>query len=81
LDQHLAKSKRDFFASSDFSLVDINFMPLTHMLIHGLGEKDLFAGRDTYKAWWDNVSARPSWQKVVANLDEAYSHLVPDWKA
>ena len=54
---------RDYLAG-DFSLADISYAPyLQYLMDMGLG--DIVTERPNVAAWWDRLSARPAWQKVL----------------
>jgi glutathione S-transferase len=57
-------AKQDFFGNKIFSLADIGFMPYVAYLFAG-EQGDLITSRPATKAWWERVSARPSWKKVA----------------
>jgi glutathione S-transferase len=57
-------SKQDFFGNKTFSLADISWMPYVQYLF-ACEQGDLITSRPGVKAWWERVSARPSWKKVV----------------
>lgn len=60
-------SKQPYFAGSTFSLADITWVPYVDYLFpSGLGE--LINDRPGLKAWWERVSVRPSWVKIVGKL-------------
>jgi glutathione S-transferase len=56
--------KQEYFGNKTFSLADIAWMPYVQYLFaaeHG----HLVTSRPGVKAWWERVSTRPSWKKVV----------------
>jgi len=60
--------KQPYFAGSTFSLADITWMPyIEYLFPSGLGE--LVNDRVALKAWWERVSARPSWVKIVGKFE------------
>lgn len=59
-------SKQAYMAGSEFSLVDIFYMPLTACLFT-MGYGDLVNRRPLLAAWWQRVSIRPSWKKFGTN--------------
>jgi glutathione S-transferase len=59
-------SKQAFMAGSEFSLVDIFYMPMM-AYIFTLGYGDLVNKRPLLAAWWQRVSARPSWKEFGVN--------------
>jgi glutathione S-transferase len=60
---HLSKNK--YLAGDEFTLVDLNHMPEVYLLCKA-SKADLINSRPHVKAWWDNISARPAWQKTAA---------------
>lgn len=63
LDRALAG--QEFLAGGMFSLADIAFMPYLGALV-ALGQGDIVTSRPNVNAWWNRISARPSWQAVLA---------------
>ena len=61
---HLATSK--FLAGDFFSLADVSHLPYTNMLVYAAGKGDLITSRPHVSAWWNTISQRPSFQKVLA---------------
>ena len=61
---HLAKSK--FLAGDFFSLADLSHLPYTNMLVYAAGKADLITSRPHVSAWWNAISQRPTFQKVLA---------------
>lgn len=59
-----ALAGQDYLAGSSFSLADICWMPpVQHIVQSGL--EDLISDRPNVASWWQRVSARPSWKKIV----------------
>lgn len=58
--------KAPYLAGESFSLADVTHMPLTHYLMNQPKAAGAFQSRKNVMAWWDRVSARPAWKKVVA---------------
>ena len=63
LDAHLSSSK--CFVGDDLTLADIFFIPYFQYLVSCKGFDTAFDAFPHLKAWWETVSARPSWQKVA----------------
>ncbi|KAG0567066.1 hypothetical protein KC19_7G107900 [Ceratodon purpureus] len=61
---HLAKSK--FLAGDFFSLADLSHLPYTNLLVNAAGKSDLISSRPHVSAWWNAISQRPAFQKVLA---------------
>ena len=61
-------AEEPYFAGKTFSLADISWMPYIEFLFpSGLGE--LVNDRPSLKAWWERVSQRPSWVKIVGKFE------------
>jgi len=63
LDAHLAKHK--YFAGDQFTLADIAFLPYTQYLVDS-GSGDVLLSKPNFAAYWQRISSRPSWQKVIS---------------
>eukprot|EP00877_Chromochloris_zofingiensis_P015181 jgi/Chrzof1/9917/Cz04g20220.t1 len=57
-------SARPYIAGRHFSAADISHMPLTASLMAAPTTAALFVDRPHLIAWWNRISARPSWAKV-----------------
>ncbi|GJD02929.1 glutathione S-transferase [Colletotrichum higginsianum] len=55
----------DYMAGKDFTLVDINYIPLVQRLV-ACGYGDVILGRKAVQAWWDRVVNRPAIQQLLA---------------
>ncbi|KAF7050961.1 hypothetical protein CFC21_059253 [Triticum aestivum] len=62
-ERRLAESQ--YFAGDEFTLADLVHMPNTDLLVSKTGKAGLITERKNLSRWWDEVSARPSWKKVV----------------
>ena len=62
-EERLSKSK--YLAGNFFSLADLSHLPFTKFLAD-MGKMYLIEERKHVKAWWDDISNRPSW-KVVSS--------------
>jgi len=60
-------SKNKYFAGDEFTLADLNHMPLMNNLMK-TSKAELVEARPHVKAWWNDVSARPAWQKTAAGI-------------
>lgn len=65
-----ALQQRDYMAGSDFTLVDIYYIPLIQRLFAS-GYGDIITSRKTVAAWWDRVINRPAIEKLLAADQEA----------
>lgn len=61
---HLATSK--YLAGDFFSLADLSHLPYAFLLVNAAGLSELFTSRPHVSAWWNNISTRPTFQKVLA---------------
>ncbi|KIW24218.1 uncharacterized protein PV07_09946 [Cladophialophora immunda] len=71
-----ALSKTPYMGGTEYSLVDIFYMPCMFTVSKCL---DVFEGRPNLRRWWETVSAREAWKEVVKPLDDGYSQVVPGW--
>jgi glutathione S-transferase len=66
-----ALADQPYLAGPEFSLAEVTFLPyLTYLSASGGG--DLIAERPHLAAWWDRISARPSWRavgRVLTSID------------
>ncbi|XP_030446658.2 glutathione S-transferase F9-like [Syzygium oleosum] len=62
-EERLSKSK--YLAGDFFSLADLSHLPFTQYLVGKMGKECLIRDRKNVSAWWDDISSRPSWKKVV----------------
>ncbi|KAK7304978.1 hypothetical protein VNO77_42875 [Canavalia gladiata] len=69
-EQRLSKTK--YLAGDFFSLADLSHLPFGHYLVNQTGRGNLVRERKHVSAWWDDISNRPSWKKVL----QLYKYLV-----
>jgi len=62
-EERLSKSK--YLAGDFFSLADISHLPFTDYIVNNMGKEHLIKDRKHVSAWWDDISGRPSWKKVL----------------
>ena len=62
-EERLSKSK--YLAGNFFSLADLSHLSFGHYLVNQLGKGYMVKQRKHVNAWWDDISNRPSWQKVL----------------
>ncbi|KAK3000983.1 hypothetical protein RJ639_022163, partial [Escallonia herrerae] len=67
-EERLSKSK--YLAGDFFSLADLSHLPFAQYLVDGyplgkLGKGYMIRDRKHVSAWWDVISSRPSWKKVL----------------
>ncbi|KAI3681116.1 hypothetical protein L6452_35899 [Arctium lappa] len=58
-------SKSRYLAGDFFSLADLSHLPFTNYLVGPVGKEYMIKERKHVSAWWDDISSRPSWQKVL----------------
>ncbi|MBO8589805.1 glutathione S-transferase family protein, partial [Staphylococcus aureus] len=49
-----------------YSLADLSHLPFTHYLVNDIGKGYMINDRKHVNAWWEDISNRPSWKKVLA---------------
>ncbi|KAH9288945.1 hypothetical protein KI387_033062, partial [Taxus chinensis] len=62
-EQRLSKSK--YLAGDFFSLADLTHLPFTHYLVNKIGKAYLVKERKHVNEWWEDISSRPAWKKVL----------------
>ncbi|CAA2999589.1 glutathione S-transferase F9-like [Olea europaea subsp. europaea] len=62
-EERLSKSK--YLAGDFFSLADLSHLPFLQYLMDPLGKERMIRDRKHLSAWWDDISNRPSWKKVL----------------
>ncbi|KAM0959199.1 hypothetical protein ACFX2I_024349 [Malus domestica] len=58
-------SKCKYLAGDFFSLADLSHLPFTHFLVANMGKEYMIRDRKHVSAWWDDISNRPSWKRVL----------------
>ncbi|KAL2956774.1 hypothetical protein AAZX31_18G105800, partial [Glycine max] len=58
-------SKAKYLAGDFFSLADLSHLPFTHYWINQVKKEYMLRERKHVSAWWDDISNRPSWKKVL----------------
>ncbi|KAH7405348.1 hypothetical protein KP509_15G066900 [Ceratopteris richardii] len=58
-------SRNPYLAGDFFSLADLSHLPRTKSLIHSANIPHLFTARENVHKWWERISTRPSWEKVM----------------
>jgi glutathione S-transferase len=61
-----ALAGRSYLAGDDVTLADISLAPVIGMLAVA-GEGELVERRPGLAAWWERVSARPSWKQATSS--------------
>ncbi|KAJ8753367.1 hypothetical protein K2173_019766 [Erythroxylum novogranatense] len=62
-EERLSKSK--YLAGGFFSLAYLSHLPFTQYLVGPMQKEHLIRERKHVSAWWDDISNRPSWKKVL----------------
>ncbi|KAK3404941.1 glutathione S-transferase F9 [Eucalyptus grandis] len=62
-EERLSKSK--YLAGDFFSLADLSHLPFTQYLMGKMRKEYLIRDRKHVSGWWDDISSRPSWKKVL----------------
>ncbi|KAL5101427.1 hypothetical protein RYX36_005754 [Vicia faba] len=62
-EERLSNSK--YLAGDFFSLADISHLPFTDYIVNNMGKEYLIKDRKHVTAWWDDISSRSSWKKVL----------------
>jgi len=62
-EERLSKSK--YLAGDFFSLADLCHLPFTQYLVGPVGKEYMIRDRKYVSSWWDDISNRPSWKKVL----------------
>ncbi|KAJ6801306.1 glutathione S-transferase F11-like [Iris pallida] len=60
-----------FLAGEEFTLADLSHLPNAHYLVNATERGELFTSRKNVGRWWEEISSRPSWKKVVEMHKEA----------
>ncbi|XP_030538616.1 glutathione S-transferase F10-like [Rhodamnia argentea] len=58
-------SKGKYLAGDFVSLADLSHLPFTQYLVGKIGKGYMIRDRKNLSAWWDDISGRPSWKKVL----------------
>ncbi|CAJ1971310.1 unnamed protein product [Sphenostylis stenocarpa] len=62
-EDRLSKSK--YLAGDFFSIADISHLPFTDYIVNKMEKEYLIRERKHVSGWWDDISSRPSWKKVI----------------
>ncbi|PON74828.1 S-crystallin [Trema orientale] len=68
-EERLAKSK--YLGGDAFTLADLSHLPGIRYLVNEVNMGYLVKERKNVKAWWETISDRPSWKKLM-NIVEHY---------
>lgn len=64
----------EYLAGDDFTLADLSHLSNTQYLVNATDREELFASRKNVERWWDQISTRESWKKVVEMQKSPASH-------
>lgn len=62
-EQRLSKSK--YLAGESFTLADLSHLPGIRYLVNEAGMYHLVKEREHVNAWWQDISSRPAWKKLM----------------
>ncbi|KAL3846166.1 hypothetical protein ACJIZ3_003569 [Penstemon smallii] len=63
-EDRLSKSK--YLAGDTFSLADLSHIPfIQYLMVKRMGKEYMIRDRKHVSTWWDDISNRPSWKKVL----------------
>ncbi|XP_076936909.1 glutathione S-transferase F12-like [Bidens hawaiensis] len=62
-EQRLSKTR--YLAGEWFTLADLSHLPGTRYLMNECGLDHLVRDRKKVNMWWDDISTRPAWEKVM----------------
>ncbi|CAL5418527.1 hypothetical protein CsSME_00036369 [Camellia sinensis var. sinensis] len=54
-----------YLAGDEFTLADLSHLPNTQYLVNATDRGELITSRKNVGRWWDEISSRESWKKVV----------------
>ncbi|WJX74637.1 Glutathione S-transferase F10 [Trifolium repens] len=63
-EERLSKTNK-YLAGDFFSLADLSHLPFGHYLLNSIELENMVKERKHVSAWWDDISNRPSWKKVL----------------
>jgi glutathione S-transferase len=58
-------SKNKYLAGDFFSLADLSHLAFGHYIMNQTQRAHLVRDRKHVSAWWDDISNRPAWKKVL----------------
>ncbi|XP_073001939.1 glutathione S-transferase F10-like [Typha latifolia] len=59
-----------FLAGDNFTLADLSHLPTAQRLVSNAGCRSMFTSRGRVNEWWQEISRRDAWRKVVAMQQE-----------
>jgi len=66
-EERLSKSK--YLGGDFFSLADLSHLPFMQYLMNQMGKGYMVRERGYVSAWWDDISERASWKKVLSTIE------------
>ncbi|CAI9755812.1 unnamed protein product [Fraxinus pennsylvanica] len=54
-----------YLAGDEFTLADLSHLPMLHYLVNQCGRGELLTSRKNVGRWWDEISSRETWKKVI----------------
>uniref|UniRef100_A0A1J3DAJ8 glutathione transferase n=1 Tax=Noccaea caerulescens TaxID=107243 RepID=A0A1J3DAJ8_NOCCA len=54
-----------YLAGAEFTLADLTHMPGMRYIMNEAGLSGLVTSRENVNRWWDEISARPAWKKLM----------------
>ncbi|KAM6572344.1 hypothetical protein CsatA_016424 [Cannabis sativa] len=66
-EERLGKSK--YLGGETFSLADLSHLPGIRYLVNEVNMEHLVSERKNVKAWWESISNRPAWKKLINIID------------
>ncbi|KAG6494352.1 hypothetical protein ZIOFF_049376 [Zingiber officinale] len=74
-EKQLSKSK--YLAGDEFTLADLTHIPATRYVVEFCGAARIFEGKERVKAWWEDITGRPAWKKVISFVESGKSSYSP----
>ncbi|XP_027933498.1 glutathione S-transferase F9-like [Vigna unguiculata] len=68
-------SETKYLAGDFFSLADLNHLQYTYHLVNDMERGFMIRERKNVSRWWDDISSRPSWKKVLRSYRNVYDVL------
>ncbi|KAJ0052732.1 hypothetical protein Pint_01379 [Pistacia integerrima] len=62
-EKRLSESK--YLGGDFFSLADLSHLPFTQYLVGPMGKEYMIRDRKNVSRWWNEISNRPSWKKIM----------------
>ncbi|RRT82447.1 hypothetical protein GW17_00011597 [Ensete ventricosum] len=70
-------SKTKYLAGDEFTLADLTHIPATRYIVENCGLSRLLDDKKHVKAWWEDITGRPAWKKVVSFVETGGSNYSP----